>query len=978
MGYAWLAEKKEQEMAKKLQRRGMPSYRQLPVSERYGVSYTGRGPDGKLQPQAPAGMEGRHIFHEGEMKADTPEGSMYLDAKTTGMAYPETEQQQAEMKMFEKSGNLPGFAAGGFASRLINAASSAILPQPIKTAQSAVNTAVKAVTTNPNTNPNSGVSPGRTDPRSNIIPTPRTVAERTIPQTVADKIMPTTVQNQIQPQIVQNQVPVAGQAVSERTMPAMVENRIAPQIVENKIPGSQTIAERTIPQPEVVQNLVQPVDDQEVTDQRAERMAAQLRETNRQAGLSGTQGEVVPPVVDNKSIEDQARQQGMNWFLDALNKENPALMLEGRRALDELSSRQQQERSALEQQLIQQGVDPGRARVESRMLRDTQESELNDLASKFGIAGMKSRQEIAGTLATQGLQGQQFEAERNQYKDNADWKAYEAAIAAGDFDTAAQAYQRVTGKPINMDQMRTYQNFLNTRNQQELTSGDLDNDAKKFNLTTAKMQAMISDINNGVPLATINQTYGTNLDQGAYDSIGEKYKITMDSLRTKYTGDKINIISDAINKGASLDQINAQFPGTNLSLADYKAMQEATPLGERTWERNMSFAKTLLEAGGEANIQAAAGIFNQAFPGSGIDFSKLVTADKAASFNSGMNQLGTYVAAGMDYETAIEAMKKDGTLDMLGMSESDVEKLYRGVKVNAIDEQWKTISDSEWYKGLPPDQQKDMSDFFTAVLSGELDYSIQKEYTVTEKDGTTKTMYFNTEADANSYATKNGATIVNTGKTKVSPRTTTDDIGTNVTNKVPDATGKAQGTVFIENGKTWKVGADGKATELSMPTEIWGSDADAVLKAGREGNPLYDDIMEQRVNDVVSAPNLDNLSKIKAISQEHYQEAVSKIPKASVGYNDNIVTDTISTQLSEGDTTKIVVNGVEIPVKVTVLGKAMVRFGGDLAYMEFVDADGNYYSVGGFDKHNALRSKTIVPGRSENYDKIVGGNLNRE
>lgn len=125
--YDWIADKKREAMAAKMQSRGMPSYAQRPIRDRYGVSYTGLGPDDSLDRRAPVGMAGNAMIHEGEMRGKLPEGDIILDANTTRMAYPETNQQQAELKMYERSGNLPGYASGGAHIRGVGLSR---LPQP--------------------------------------------------------------------------------------------------------------------------------------------------------------------------------------------------------------------------------------------------------------------------------------------------------------------------------------------------------------------------------------------------------------------------------------------------------------------------------------------------------------------------------------------------------------------------------------------------------------------------------------------------------------------------------------------------------------------------------------------------------------------------------------------------------------------------------------------------------------------------------
>jgi hypothetical protein len=754
--YSWISEKKKEAMMQKLQQRGMPNYRQLTPQDKYGVSFTGLGQNGQLDRNAPAGVDQGAVFHEGEMRANIPEGQMYANADMTQMMNnPRTIQER-------------GFAAGGFNPE------GSFLTQQAKKAKDAVVSNISNMS---------------------MFQQPRTVAERNMQQPV------TPVSNQVQPAVVQNNIPTQPQIAGRRTVetPAVtpVSNQIQPGTITNSIPQitqPQVAEVKTVEQPTAVQNQVQ---------------------------LAGTQ-------------EDQAREKGMNWFLDALNKENPALMLEGRRAASELSSRQQQERSAAEQQLLQQGVDPGRARLEGQILRDKQESELNDLAAQYGIAGMQARQEIAGTLATQGLQGQQFEDDKKRYGDSADWKAYETAIAAGDFDTAAKAYQTVTGKPISMDQMKTYQTYLNTKNQQDIATGD----------------------------------------------------ITINRLKNDLGNDIAASVQDRINSGRSLEQINAEFPNAKLTMAEFQNMYDTTPTGQRSFERNLGFANTLLQAedGKGTNTASAVKILEELFPGTGIDFSGVVTTQKAATFNQGMSQLSDYVTAGMDWEEAITAIEKNGTLEMLGLDKTATEKLYRGLKVNAIDEQLKAITDSEL---LTDEEKADAKTFATAVLTGQLDYKIQKEYTVTDKDGKVTTMYMDSSAAA-TYATSNpGTSVVGTGKSKVVPITDIlDEDGE--TTEVPDAAGKTQGTVFLENGKTWKVGADGKAKELPIPTEIWGSDADSILKAGREGNPYYDEIMEQRYNEMNDVREADMTLMDSAVAYEkstQFQTRADSRLRAAAAWN---------------------------------------------------------------------------------------------
>jgi hypothetical protein len=110
--YSWVAEKKQEAMRQKLQQRGMPRYAQRPVSERFGVSYTGLGSDGQLDRTAPAGFDtfpAPHVYHEGETRIATPEGRVYLSADVTQGAG----LSGAAAVGQSPSGQMPGFASGG-------------------------------------------------------------------------------------------------------------------------------------------------------------------------------------------------------------------------------------------------------------------------------------------------------------------------------------------------------------------------------------------------------------------------------------------------------------------------------------------------------------------------------------------------------------------------------------------------------------------------------------------------------------------------------------------------------------------------------------------------------------------------------------------------------------------------------------------------------------------------------------------------
>lgn len=416
--YSWVEDKKKEALMKKLARRGMPSYRQLPISDRYGTSYTGTGLNGRVDPGAIAGtdMAGRP-YHEGETKIDMPEGSTYINARMTDM-------------MMGNRGSAPmmGFQAGGF--------SPADFAGGVGPNQSAIDAAKQNQIENPagtgvmNSTP--GVSAtdfaGGTGPSQGVIKNLNTaVAGRNInaPAPEAFKLpeLPTM---KIEKSVTADQfAPPAG---------------VQPMQIQ---PGAAVQKEASVPSLSTEPAGVQPM---------------QIPPEQGFNGLAGRQGVgyAPPPAPAAPTQDDLARKQGMDYLLGMLAKENPAALLEGRRAMSELGLRQQQEQSMKEQQLVQQGVSPDVARVEMQMLRNKQESELNALAADFGIAGMKSREAAAGTLASQGLAGQQFALEQKKFdaaaaenKGTEEWKKLEVLMKSSTYEEAAAKYREITGGTLD-------------------------------------------------------------------------------------------------------------------------------------------------------------------------------------------------------------------------------------------------------------------------------------------------------------------------------------------------------------------------------------------------------------------------------------------------------------------------------------------------------------------------------------------------
>jgi len=242
-----------------------------------------------------------------------------------------------------------------------------------------------------------------------------------------------------------------------------------------------------------------------------------------------------------------------------------------------------------------------------------------------------------------------------------------------------------------------------------------------------------------------------------------------------------NEIQQMIDQGIGIDRVNDKLAEKGidpLSTDEYANILQAGSLGERNWNRQLAAANTLLATPGENNKIAAAEMFSNLYAGVDFDFSQLITQENAETFSQGLSQMASYVAAGMDVETAMEAMKADETLAMMGIDETQLAQMYNATKVNALDAEWEAIESSQMYQDLlnsadPADKEQAaaIKEFNTMSKLGMLDYDTLHEYKITGPDGVSKgSIYAKTPEEAQEQADGYGVgfTIEDTGNVNFS------------------------------------------------------------------------------------------------------------------------------------------------------------------------------------------------------------------
>jgi len=209
-------------------------------------------------------------------------------------------------------------------------------------------------------------------------------------------------------------------------------------------------------------------------------------------------------------------------------------------------------------------------------------------------------------------------------------------------------------------------------------------------------QGRVGDEEAAARLMMLKRSQGVALSEAEAQALIEKMKLEeqaakdlhsaslavqmLDFQKQKYGDDVVSRISQDIANGATYETMKAQYP--SLTEEDYNSIREAGELGERDWDRKMTAVETLISAGGPENLGQAATMLNDMFPGMDIEFSKLLDEEKRADFGTGLANMASYIAAGLDWNEAVEAMRKDGTFGLLGMDETAAKKMYDAYLLN--------------------------------------------------------------------------------------------------------------------------------------------------------------------------------------------------------------------------------------------------------------------------------------------------------
>jgi hypothetical protein len=468
---------------------------------------------------------------------------------------------------------------------------------------------------------------------------------------------------------------------------------------------------------------------------------------------------------------------------------------------------------------------------------------MSPQAKNAAIAGLKRdvMAERAGTVGTMAVAS----AERAQ----------QAALNAITLGQQVRGYEEVTKPAANVALQTAVENLRQSID----TYNNYTTENNRLNLarSTEELNQLIDKYKNYI--APMNQ-----LDL-------EAARVDIEAKKADLGTSIWNDVQSMVNQGADIKRVNKYLTErgkTALSDSEYSAIIQAGPLGERDWNRSLTSANMLLTTPGASNKEAAAAAYESLFPGVDFDFTELISKENSQRFSDGLSQMASYVSTNAKFEDVLTAMKKDGTLEMMGMTEDQAAQLYNSIRVNTIDAQKNVIEESGFYQSLvnssdPKDRQAaaDWMEFFRQDMLGMLDYDTLHEYNLYDQSGVLqKTIYAKDDSEAAKAAAKNGFRYEDTGKVEFRMASTIDtDAAINTTGITPtpslegQGSDKPVGTKYVEDGRVYEVGAGNEIKELKIDpaTEQWTKTADDILALGENGNPYYKNIIDARAKSII-------------------------------------------------------------------------------------------------------------------------------
>jgi hypothetical protein len=484
--YPWLAARKAQAKREEVIK-AVAMMRSMPPE--IGVSMTGF-PAGNTDPSVPAGIdENGAVFHQGETKMTTPEGSMYLNKRTTDMAYPEFQLGGFNNMRGANFNPRKGFEAGGFNPFAPGATA-------MGEARSNVQGTVPSQTPAFASFDAGGFSGGPVDVAKQV--RQNTMGTVMTPE-MSVKSFAMGGANQTGVQVGQNQN--QGSSVGGVQAPSQPTGMNTPSGLSGGMGGGYNPNMGALGSGGGQQGQGAAQGGSTLT-QAASALGQGIGTANMPKASPGQTGSTPSNL---STMTNNATALGLGTQMKELSDTSSPIITAGQQQLAQQQQAGVQGQSAIRQQAAQQGLSSGMGAFQSQLQGAANTSQQNATAEQYEVANAQNKQTVAANLVTQA---QAVQAQMNSQQNS----EYQAAISAGDFATAAKMYYQMTGQVLNTQELQTLQantnatNALNLQNLQSQVGMDGYNNAMTM-------------INSGSTLSQVNAQTGLNLTQDQFNSM---------------------------------------------------------------------------------------------------------------------------------------------------------------------------------------------------------------------------------------------------------------------------------------------------------------------------------------------------------------------------------------------------------------------------------------------------------------------------
>lgn len=194
------------------------------------------------------------------------------------------------------------------------------------------------------------------------------------------------------------------------------------------------------------------------------------------------------------------------------------------------------------------------------------------------------------------------------------------------------------------------------------------------------------------------------------------------------------------------------------------------------YDQKVDAINSLLATKDPTNIAQASNLFRDLYPGTTLNVDQMIKDIGTERFAQATKDMATVANTFKTWDEAKNTAEGLKLIETLG-GEGNARQLFESSQINAIDEDWRAITDSGFFQGLEEPDQLLLKNFFTASLTGSSNWDIVPQFSVRDTNGNL-IQNFNTQEDADKFIATNqekGYTVI--PGSRIAPKNTYGGVG---------------------------------------------------------------------------------------------------------------------------------------------------------------------------------------------------------